>query len=362
MKIAFLLLLLLHGLIHLMGFSKAFYPASVSQLKINITKAEGVLWLITALLFVTTAILLMAKNPYWWLYAAIAFVLSQCLVILAWNDAKYGSIVNIIILLVTIAGYSTWNYHHKYKADVQGYLSTNLKEDILSEPDIQQLPDAVKKYLRYSGCINRPKVNNFRIVFKGQIRKDEASEWMPFTSEQYNFLNPAVRLFFMNANMKHMPVAGFHSYKNGTAFMDIRLLSLFKVQYQDGKEMGIAETVTFFNDMCCMAPATLIDKRINWAVVDSNTVKALFTNNGITISAILHFNAEGALINFISGDRYADTDEGMKKLQWSTPLKDYKNINGYRLAGYADAVYKYPTGDLCYGNFRLTSIEYNVKK
>jgi hypothetical protein len=185
---------------------------------------------------------------------------------------------------------------------------------------------------------------------------------MPFTSEQYNFVNPAVRLFFMKASMKHLPVAGFHSYKNGIAFMDIRLLSLFKVQYQDGKEMGIAETVTFFNDMCCMAPATLIDNRISWTEVDSNIVNALFTNNGITISARLHFNAKGELINFISGDRYADTDDGMKKLQWSTPLKDYKNINGYRLAGYADAVYKYPTSDLCYGNFRLTSIEYNVKK
>lgn len=30
---------------------------------------------------------------------------------------------------------------------------------------------------------------------------------------------------------KGLPVAGYHHFKNGKAVMDIRLLSLFKVQY-----------------------------------------------------------------------------------------------------------------------------------
>lgn len=60
------------------------------------------------------------------------------------------------------------------------------------------------------------------------------------------FAKATTRLFFMKAVMKGLPVSGLHSFKNGVAFMDIRLLSLFKVQFQSGKEMGIAETVTFF--------------------------------------------------------------------------------------------------------------------
>jgi hypothetical protein len=149
----------------------------------------------------------------------------------------------------------------------------------------------------------------------------------------------------------------------GDAFMDIRLFSLFKVQYQSGNEMSVSETVTFFNDMCCIAPATLIDDRIKWVEVNGNKVKAEFTNNNITISALLYFNDIGELINFVSDDRYATTGDGsMKKLQWSTPLKDYTDINGYRLATYADAVYKYPNGDFVYGNFRLTGLNYNCKE
>ncbi len=81
--------------------------------------------------------------------------------------------------------------------------------------------------------------------------------------------------------------------------------------------------------MCCMAPATLIDKRIKWIETDGDNVKAEFTNNNITISAWLYFNDHGELINFISEDRYAyDDNKIMRKLPWHTPLKDYKEVDG----------------------------------
>jgi hypothetical protein len=127
--------------------------------------------------------------------------------------------------------------------------------------------------------------------------------------------------------------------------------------------MGIAETVTFFNDMCCMAPATLIDHRIRWLESDNKKVKAEFSSNGITITADLYFNERGELINFISEDRYAmDKNNTMKKTRWSTPLKDYKEINGHLLAGYAEAIYSYPAGDLVYGTFHLKNITYNCNR
>lgn len=114
--------------------------------------------------------------------------------------------------------------------------------------------------------------------------------------------------------------------------------------------------------MCCMAPAALIDKRIKWLETDLNKVKAEFTNNGITISAWLKFNKKSELINFVSDDRYAATENNvMKRFRWLTPLKEYKTLNNHKLAGYAEAIYTYPQGDVCYGNFRLTNIAYNCK-
>ena len=127
--------------------------------------------------------------------------------------------------------------------------------------------------------------------------------------------------------------------------------------------MGISETVTFFNDICCLAPGALTDKRIKWLETDSLKVKAEFTNNNITVSAWLYFNEKGELVNFISGNRYAyDEKFGMMQLPWSTPLGDYRMIDGYRLATRAETIYNYPDGPSCYGNFNLKHVIYNTTR
>jgi hypothetical protein len=183
---------------------------------------------------------------------------------------------------------------------------------------------------------------------------------MEFSTEQYNFIEPAARLFFMKAIMYHLPVAGYHKFINGAASMDIRLLSLFNVQYQSGKEMDTSETVTFFNDLCCFAPGALIDPRIKWLETSGDSVKATFTNQNTTVTAWLYFNKEGDLINFRSNDRYAaSSNSTLQKFPWTTPIDSYRLIHGVRLPAKASTVYGYPDGDFTYGTFDLTNIEYN---
>jgi len=362
MKYIFVTLIFLHGAIHLMGFAKAFGYAPIENIHSAISKPSGLFWLLAFALFLVSGIAFLAKADLWYWLSFVAVVLSTILIISVWKDAKFGSIANIIILAGAITGYGSATFYGWYEKEVSLGLNQNPsgQTSLLTEADLVNLPESVRNYIRYTGSVGKPKVNNFKIEFTGKIRKNDQSAWMPFSSEQYNFMGAATRLFFMKAVMKGLPVAGFHSFKNGDAFMDIRLLSLFKVQYQSGKEMGIAETVTFFNDMCCMAPATLIDKRIKWLESDSSKVHAEFTNNGITISSRLYFNEKGELTNFVSNDRFAAGENGsMKQIRWSTPLKNYRVIDGYKLASYAEAVYSYPEGDLCYGTFSLQHIKYN---
>ncbi len=363
-KYFFSLLVLIHGLIHLIGFAKAFGYPELQQLTKEISKPMGFVWLVVAVCFVVASVYFIAGNNLWMGWALFASCCSQFLIFVAWHDAKYGSIANLVILTVSFFNLAALRFENKFLIDVKNNFTHEIKknENVLSEEDIVKLPPVIKKYLHYSGCIGKPKVSNIKVKFSGRIRKNEKSEWMPFTSVQYNFIDSAARLFFMKATMNRLPVAGYHCYKRGDAFMDIRLLSTIKVQEQSGKEMGIAETVTFFNDMCCMAPATLIDKRIKWLYADAVKAIAEFTVNNISINAELFFNDEGALVNFISDDRYATTENGtMGKLKWSTPINNYTNINGHMVVKNADAIYTYPEGDLCYGQFVTEWVEYNCK-
>jgi hypothetical protein len=237
------------------------------------------------------------------------------------------------------------------------------KIDILTQADIQHLPSIVQKYLYSSGTIGKEKVLNFRVEFKGGIRSKSTEEFMPLKSVQYNFTDKPTRLFYIVAKKKGIPAKGIHLYKDQTAIMLVKVFGLFTVVNAKGKEMNQGETVTLFNDMCLLAPASLIDRNIEWKEVDRTTVNAKFTNGNITIGATLFFSEEGELINFISNDRFETTDGKIyKNYPWHTPVTGYTNVNGYRLPSGAKVIYKHPDEDFCYGEFNLISIEYNCKE
>jgi hypothetical protein len=139
--------------------------------------------------------------------------------------------------------------------------------------------------------------------------------------------------------------------------MDIRAASLVKVQYAEGPEMNVAETVTHFNDMCLLAPGSLIHSNITWENISDNEVRAKFTNQRKTISAILQFNNKGELINFISDDRYySSSSNKMQKASWMTPVRDYKEEGGIRFPTYGEAIWSMPEGNFTYAKMKIHSI------
>ncbi|MGC3948393.1 MAG: hypothetical protein QM762_28465 [Chryseolinea sp.] len=275
-----------------------------------------------------------------------------------------GFSILVTLMFSVIACILSYRHFRKlFKSDVRILLQNNPCDhiDLLTESDLVDVPEIVRMYIRQSGAVNKPKIVNFRVALKGSLRQSEELPWMSFSSKQYNGVVVPARLFFMEAIMKRLPVAGYHRYMNGSASMDIRLLSLVRVQHSDGPLMNTAETVTMFNDMCVMAPGTLIDKRISWIGVYDQSVTATFSNGGVTISADLHFNRSGELVEFISHDRYAlQRDGSMQRYPWLTPLTHYHDFNGIRIASQAEAILKYPAGDFCYGKFNVDNVSYNV--
>lgn len=360
LKYLFAFLLFMHGLIHVMGFAKAYQYGNITQLTKFISKPAGVFWMLTACLFITATILFLYKTESWPYLAIIAAFISQILIILVWKDARFGTIANIIIIAVATAAWGNLHFEKGFRNDVKKQLlrTNRIRTDLLREADVQSLPEPVQRYLHYSGVIDKPRVKNMRIVFEGAMR-DRGRDWFTFRSVQYNFFDEPTRLFFMKGKMFGITVPGYHDYQKETARMNIKLFGLFPVMKLSGEVMNKAETVTLFNDMCLMAPASLVDKRITWEPVDSLTARATFTNGVNKITALVYFNAKGQLVNFTSDDRYAVSD--MKQYRFSTPVKNYMTLNGRHVMQYGEAVWHYPEGEFVYGKFNLKSIEYNVK-
>lgn len=269
----------------------------------------------------------------------------------------------IIILIVLVLINKSKELRRTYNTEVNRQLkdSKELKKDILTEEDIKHLPEPVQKYVRYSNAIGEEKVRNFKVVFEGEFRTDPNKGWSKMKAEQYTDLTNTTRLYFMDMKMFGIPVVGLHRYIDGKATMLAKVAGLITVVDGKGLEMNEGETVTVFNDMCMLAPGSLIDKRIEWQSIDEYTVKAAFTNNNIKVHALLYFNDKGELINFVSDDRYySPTGKAYEKFKWSTPIKDYKNYSGIRISSGGEAVWSLPEGEYSYGKINIKEIQYNV--
>ena len=360
-RIFFSIIVLGHGLIHLLGFAKAYNYGNVTQLTKDISKPMGGLWLMAALLLVAVAALFLFKNERWWMLGLVAALVSQALILTVWQDAKFGTIVNVLVFVVALLGFTNWGFENRFNEDVRESVNRTKSTDnpILTETDLAHLPPLVQTYLRYVGVVNKPKVKNFKLTFDGEMREKD-KDFFQFTSVQYNFFDEPTRLFFMKAQMFGVTVLGYHAYKNGQAAMEIKLFGVYPIVDLKGQTLNKAETVTVFNDMCLMAPASLIDARITWETLDSYSVKATFTNHNIAIQATLFFNDLGQLTNFVSDDRTALPE--MKSYRFSTPVKDYRNINGYNIMTYGETIWDYPDGAFVYGKFHLKDVVYNASE
>src|SRR5215472_6154084 len=107
MTLAFAIFLVIHGLIHLFGFAKAFGLAELPQLHQNISLLAGVLWLIAAALFVAAAACLFLWPRAFWVIGALAIGVSFIVIAPSWSDAKLGAVANALAGIGVLFGFLT---------------------------------------------------------------------------------------------------------------------------------------------------------------------------------------------------------------------------------------------------------------
>jgi Family of unknown function (DUF6544) len=274
-------------------------------------------------------------------------------------------IVVLGLLVVVVYGFMAegpWSFRSEFRRDAAAGLARPLAAPAVTESDIAALPAPLQRYLRTTGVVGHPRVQNYHLRFRGRIRSAPDAAWMPFVAEQHSFADEPTRLFFMRARMFGLPVFVFHRLADGHATMRVKIAGVVPIVDASGDEMDRSETVTLFNDMCLMAPGTLLDKHIVWEPVDSRTVRARFTNGTQTIAATLHFSDDGLLTNFVSDDRSRSSADGkiFTQLRFSTPVRDYRDFGEARLAAHGEARWLLPDGEFTYGEFDLVSASYNM--
>lgn len=353
-------ILLVHGLIHGLGFARAFGLA-VPRLR-AVSRPVGILWLAAGLALVVAAGLLLAAVSWWWSVALLGAVLSQILVVSMWSEAKYGTVANVVVLAFAIHGLASHG-PPSFRAEYRDAIATRLRgqttASILREADLAPLPEPVRCWVRASGALGRPRPTHFEATWRGRIRGSAEDDWMEFTAQQHNFLDEPARVFLMHASRGGLPVDVLHIFRGDRATMRVRLLSLVPLVDAHGPDITRAETVTLLNDVSVLAPGALVDSAIAWESIDARSARAHYTVGSNTVSAVLVFDDACELVDFISDDRLVASADGesFTRQRWSTPLWHYRNFGSHRAATRAEARWHPPAGAFTYLEIELVSLQ-----
>lgn len=231
------------------------------------------------------------------------------------------------------------------------------EQPVITEASVAELPEPVQRYIRYTGSVGKPRISSVHVFFDTEMFQKPGDAGMKGPSEQYDRFDGPKRLFFMQTKMYGLPVQVLHDFDRSTASMRVRIASLFDAVHIQSEELALGETVTILNDLCLFAPSWLTDPRLTWEPVDRDSARVVFVNGAHRVSAMLFFNAQGEITNFVSDDRAAlQPDGSLKKLRWSTPVENYRDFGGRRYPTFGQTVYRYPEGDFTYGKFVVRDV------
>jgi len=362
MKIIFLLILLIHGLIHLLGFLKAFQFAEISQLTQNISETSGLVWLTAIIIFLFASIQFIMKIEWWWLSAFLGILISQILIIIFWQDAKFGTIPNVIILLVAIIAFANWNFNRMTSHEISNLYSQNknVEKSTITPKNLSILPIPVQKWLSKSGIVGKDKISFVRLKQKALMKmKPEQEDWAEATAEQYFTIeNPA---FIWKVKMKMKPffnIVGRDLFINGKGRMTIKLLSLINVVDAAGEKIDTGTIQRFLGEMVWF-PSAALSPYITWEPIDSLSARATTHYKGTVDSGIFYFNEQGDFIRY-SAFRYMGNELNAERKKWTITANKVKEMNGIRIPVEMEATWELDSGDWNWLKLEISEIEYNI--
>ncbi|QSE99057.1 DUF6920 family protein [Fulvivirga lutea] len=361
MKAGLIALIIIHGLIHLMGFLKAFNLAKIDTLNSFISKPVGITWFIVCLLFILTAVLYLTDYDVWWGLAIVAIILSQVLIISVWKEAKFGTLANLLILTPAIIACATF-YFNKMVANERALIIAQSQTHTISDRKISDLPPVVQLWLTKSGVTNTRIPNQVNVIQSLQMKLDESQEnWVPAKATQ--LFTPTAPAFNWQVKLKpnlFMPIVGRDEYFEGKGGMLIKLLGMYPiVDVADNKRINEAALQRYLAEICWF-PQAALSEFITWRAIDSHSAEATIHHFGTIATGIFQFDDTGNFRAFKTM-RYKGVEEGDEKVEWTVSAVEHQTINDIKVPTKLEAEWNLPTGKWKWLKLQVDSVSYTFE-
>ncbi len=360
LRIFFGLLLLLHGLIHFLGAAKAFQPESIPQITRSIPKPEGVLWILAGLLLLGALASLIFQKNWWPALAIVGVIISQFVVSLSWEDAKFGTLANLIILAVSIPAYGQQRFSNMIQAEISALLAeVRLGEPVPNEIDFKSFPPVVNTWVRNSGATTQPQVQVVYLRQKGEMRTKPGGKWIPFEASQYiRVEDPGFVWFVKVAPYPLIHLTGRDRLQGGQGEMLIKLQSLFKVVDEAKNEKINSGTILRFLGEICWFPSAAGQPYLHWEELHETSARATIEIDGHSETGVFRFTPEGDFVSFEALRYYGGKGTAVKR-PWIVETLEYKKFDGVKIPAVCRVTWQLPEEDFPWLRFEITHLEYN---
>jgi hypothetical protein len=365
-RILFSSIMVLHALVHLMGFSTEWSLGPKSMLtgktliEVSGTTAKiaGLFWLITCVMLLGAAALYGMHREVFWIPAIAGVVISQALIIIYWQDAKYGTVVNAIILIVVIVSAAAIQFNGMVDRDVKtltGMAGTNRRLAV-TEDNIKRLPPTVQQWLRQSNILGKETGNVIHITQKGQMLNEPGGKWMPFEAAQHFTIDPPA--FVWRAIVKvnpFMEIAARDKYESGKGTMLIKPFYIYPLANSSGNEIDQGSLLRYLAEITWFPQAAVSDY-LTWEEIDNHRARVTMRYKDVTASGIYTFHNNGSVAGF-EAQRYGEFDGEYRKETWSIAVTAYKEFNGINIGNVCEVTWKLKEGDFTWLKLEVIEVE-----
>lgn len=362
MKTGFLILVLAHGFLHLLGFVKAFEFKPLPQLILPISKPLGLIWLAAAIAIVVYAALFFLQHRTAWVVGFLAIGLSQTLIIMNWQDARFGTIPNVVILLVVLVFYNHLQFSTGVKNEIKQLLMLNqlTNRQILANDQIRQLPEPVQAWLRACGAVGHEVISNGHISQKAQMKmKQGQADWYTATATQYSGIAQPAFVWTVDLPLNTLlHFNGRDKFENGKGEMVIKLNAMINIVSAKGAKIDESSLQRFLGEMVWL-PSLALSPYVNWEAIDATRAKATMTYGGTTGNGTFYFNDQGDVIKFVAL-RFQGNDPEAVRREWILTVDDYQIFNGIKVPSKMKATWKLEQNDWTWLQLEVTGLKYNV--
>lgn len=359
-----LVLLSVHGLLHLIGFISGYRLANINQLSSIPSKTAGITWLIATLLFTIAIIQYLNKKDYWWMIASFAIILSQTLIILHWKEARFGTIPNILLLVPILLAFAHWKLNITYQKEVNRIHSQNIPQPyiIVRSNMLHHLPVPVRRWLEVSNIVGKPITQTAILHQQGEMKIEPNGKWIPFEAEQYTSISNAA--FLWKTEIQASPflvISGVDKLESEAGTMTMKLYNLFTIAQSSGPATDQGALLRYLAEICWM-PSAAFSNNIQWEQIDSVSARATIQSGLTKVSGVFYFNLNGDFERFEADRYYIKGKEEPRLEKWvvTTVPGAYKLFDGVRIPYKSELTWRLKEGEYNWLRLELTEISYNI--